>query len=284
MVYCRKKTRRCFMKKRRLFLAAAALSVFLVGGCQSRGEEEKPIEAMYIEKGDDFQIFVDTSTDVLFDAYIPEGTEELTTGDLVKIYGDGIMLESYPGQYPGVTRIVVTKQGTEEDAEKYESLVDEVYQEPDPSEPPYLNLEYRTKEAVVSAVADRGGYTWSYTDENGEDQEVAVDAAFVLEWDTLNDIRLNEKTDVLLYFSREAKDVSVIRYEPSLKKQSTEETEENDEPEGELIKVSEEEDENGKKQFILKDLLDKGIYLVKAEFDQGTVEYGFEVKKSAKSS
>ena len=44
------------------------------------------------------------------------------------------------------------------------------------------------------------------------------------------------------------------------------------------------EDENGKKQFILKDLLDKGIYLVKAEFDQGTVEYGFEVKKSAKSS
>ena len=171
------------------------------------------------------------------------------------------MLESYPGQYPGVTRIVVTKQGTEEDAEKYESLVDEVYQEPDPSEPPYLNLEYRTKEAVVSAVADRGGYTWSYTDENGEDQEVSVDAAFVLEWDTLNDIRLNEKTDVLLYFSREAKDVSVIRYEPSLKKQSTEETEENDEPESELIKVSEEEDENGKKQFILKDLLDKAFIL-----------------------
>lgn len=70
--------------------------------------------------------------------------------------------------------------------------------------------------------------------------------------------------------------------EPSLKKQSTEETEENDEPESELIKVSEEEDENGKKQFILKDLLDKGIYLVTAEFDQGTVEYGFEVKKERK--
>ena len=137
------------MKKRRLFLAAAALSVFLVGGCQSRGEEEKPIEAMYIEKGDDFQIFVDTSTDVLFDAYIPEGTEELTTGDLVKIYGDGIMLESYPGQYPGVTRIVVTKQGTEEDAEKYESLVDEVYQEPDPS----CDLDYIPNEARKSKVS-----------------------------------------------------------------------------------------------------------------------------------
>lgn len=38
------------MKKRRLFLAAAALSVFLVGGCQSRGEEEKPIEACTLKK------------------------------------------------------------------------------------------------------------------------------------------------------------------------------------------------------------------------------------------
>lgn len=41
-----------------------------------------------------------------------------------------------------MTRIVVTKQGTEEDAEKYESLVDEVYQEPGSFGTPYLNLEY----------------------------------------------------------------------------------------------------------------------------------------------
>ena len=264
------------MKKQRLLLAVAALSVFLVSGCQGRGGEEKPIEAMYIEKSDGFQIFVDTSTGALFDASIPKGTEELTTGDLVKIYGDGIMLESYPGQYPGVTEIIVTKQGTEEDAKKYESLVDEIHQEPDPSEPPYLNLEYRTKEAVVSAVADRGSYIWSYTDENGESQEVTEDSAFILKKDTLNDIRLNEQTDVLLYFSREANGVSVIRHEPS-EKTSVEE------PVGEFIRVSEEKDKNSKKQFLLKDLLNEGIYLVTAEFDQGTVEYGFEVKRSAKA-
>ena len=29
----------------------------------------------------------------------------LENGDKVKIYGDGIMLESFPGQYPGVTKI-----------------------------------------------------------------------------------------------------------------------------------------------------------------------------------
>ncbi|MFR2188484.1 MAG: hypothetical protein ACLS5R_03960 [Blautia sp.] len=151
------------MKKRKLLLAAAAFSVFLAGGCQSHGEEAQPIKAMYIEKGEDFQIFVDTSTGVLFDASIPEGTEELTTGDLVEIYGDGIMLESYPGQYPGVSRIVVTKQGSEEDAKQYESLVMKFIRS-DPSEPPYLNLEYRTKEAVWRS-GGQGGYTWSYTDE-----------------------------------------------------------------------------------------------------------------------
>ena len=214
------------MKKRKLLLAAAAFSVFLAGGCQSHGEEAQPIKAMYIEKGEDFQIFVDTSTGVLFDASIPEGTEELTTGDLVEIYGDGIMLESYPGQYPGVSRIVVTKQGSEEDAKQYESLVDEVYQEPDPSEPPYLNLEYRTKEALVSAVADRGSYTWRYTDEDGEEKETAVDGAFILESNVFNDIRLKEKTDVLLYFSERPEKVSVLRYDPVPAKQETEASEE----------------------------------------------------------
>ena len=276
------------MKKRKLLLAAAAFSVFLAGGCQSHGEEAQPIKAMYIEKGEDFQIFVDTSTGVLFDASIPEGTEELTTGDLVEIYGDGIMLESYPGQYPGVSRIVVTKQGSEEDAKQYESLVDEVYQEPDPSEPPYLNLEYRTKEALVSAVADRGSYTWRYTDEHGEEKEIVADGAFILESNVFNDIRLKEKTDVLLYFSERPEKVSVLRYDPVPAKQETEaseekettETEENHETEeqGETVEVSEEKDDKGKKQFILKNLSEKGIYLVKAEFSQGTVEYGFEVK------
>lgn len=128
-----------------------------------------------------------------------KGPEELTTGDLVEIYGDGVMLESYPGQYPGVSRIVVTKQGSEEDAKQYESLVDEVYQRPDPSEPPYSNLEYRTKEALVSAVADRGSYTWRYTDEHGEEKETAVDGAFILESNVFNDIREGENRCIAVF-------------------------------------------------------------------------------------
>ena len=36
--------------------------------------------------------------------------QELKRGNLLDIYGDGIMLESYPGQYPGVTRIKVVSR------------------------------------------------------------------------------------------------------------------------------------------------------------------------------
>ena len=125
--------------------------------------------------------------------------------------------------------------------------MDEVYQEPDPSEPPYLNLEYRTKEALASAVADRGSYTWRYTDEDGEEKETAVDGAFILESNVFNDIRLKEKTDVLLYFSERPEKVSVLRYDPVPAKQETEaseekettETEENHETEeqGETVEV-----------------------------------------------
>lgn len=92
----------------------------------------------------------------------------------------------------------------------------------------------------------------------------------------------------MLYFSERPEKVSVLRYDPVPAKQETEaseekettETEENHETEeqGETVEVSEEKDDKGKKQFILKNLSEKGIYLVKAEFSQGTVEYGFEVK------
>lgn len=258
-------------------ILALSLSLTWLTGCQSQGktEEGEPIEAMYIQKGEDFEIFVDVATGMPFTATIPEGTEELTTGDLVEIYGNGVMAESYPGQYPGVTRMVVKSQGEEADAEKYQSLLDEIYHEPDPAEPPYLNLEYTTELANVSAVTTRGGVSWSYVDEEGQNQAYNADVAFILDWKELNDIRLSEPTDVELHFSREAEDVKVLRYErtePGQEKQS-----ESGETEGELIEVTREEQKGENAQYVLKDLSKEGVYLVKAEFEQGTVEYGFEV-------
>ena len=47
----------------------------------------------------------------------------LENGDKVKIYGDGIMLESFPGQYPGVTKIQRTGRASLEETQEYEDQV-----------------------------------------------------------------------------------------------------------------------------------------------------------------
>ena len=70
----------------------------------------------------------------IFDAKVPaEGIynkkgklisdDVLENGDKVKIYGDGIMLKSFPGQYPGVTKIQRTGRASLEETQEYEDLV-----------------------------------------------------------------------------------------------------------------------------------------------------------------
>ena len=50
----------------------------------------------------------------------------MENGDKVKIYGDGIMLESFPGQYPGVTKIQRTGRASLEETQEYEDKVNEL--------------------------------------------------------------------------------------------------------------------------------------------------------------
>jgi hypothetical protein len=45
---------------------------------------------------------------------------EIKKGDFLQVEGDGIMLNSYPGQYPGISRIMRISGGTEADAEKFD--------------------------------------------------------------------------------------------------------------------------------------------------------------------
>ena len=105
------------MKKWKCFLTAvviAAGSMFV--GCQGFSSA-KPIEAMYIPAGEDGHLMVGEGTGNVFTVTMPENIQDktgkkiseddLNRGDIVAIYGDGIMLESYPGQYPGVTKIKV---------------------------------------------------------------------------------------------------------------------------------------------------------------------------------
>ena len=103
-------------------------------------EESKAIIAMYVEIGShgDF-MFVQNETETVFTAEIPEkhvyelrgdqewkiDRDDLVSGDILKLYGEGVMLESDPGQYPGVTRVVRVSKGEPEDTEKYQERLEE---------------------------------------------------------------------------------------------------------------------------------------------------------------
>ena len=253
------------MKKNLRKILFAATFVFLLTGC-GKIEEEESVSAMYIQRGEDFKIFVDVNTGSPFYAPLPEGTPELTTGDMVKIYGNGIMLQSYPGQYPGVTKIVMEKEGQEEDAAVYEELISQVYQEPDPAEPPYLSLLYHTESANVTAAANRGSYRWSYMDENGKEQETISDMAHILDWQELNDIRVTRPLDVTLDFTEKPREVKAFYFS---------EGEESKETEGEAVAITLEDE-----KYVLKGLERAGIYQIKAVFSQGEVEYGFKAVRN----
>ena len=88
------------------------------GRKRRKEQQANAISAIYIETGEFLKtgVFVDLNNGTIFSADIPaEGIynkkgklisdDVLENGDKVKIYGDGIMLESFPGQYPGVTKI-----------------------------------------------------------------------------------------------------------------------------------------------------------------------------------
>lgn len=96
---------------------------------------EKSIRAMYIPVSENEHLMIDLDSKSVFTITMPDvilNTEgkkitwqELKRGNIVRIYGDGIMLESYPGKYPGVTKIEVVEEGKPSDADSYEKMVDE---------------------------------------------------------------------------------------------------------------------------------------------------------------
>lgn len=84
-------------------------------------------------------VFVDTDTKTIFTAEIPEEGiynkkgvlvegDVLEIGDVVKIYGDGRMTYSMPGQYPGVTKMKRVRRASLEEAEKYKKIIQEALQ------------------------------------------------------------------------------------------------------------------------------------------------------------
>ena len=197
---------------------------------------------------------------------------EIKKGDFLQVEGDGIMLESYPGQYPGITRMQKISGGTEADAEKFDEELSQILPEKDPSEIPFLNLCYKQPNAQVTAMATQGGYTWSYVDENGNGQNVAADSAFILDWPDMNDLNTANdegKTDLELVFSEEPESVTAERWPAEERGKDFG----SGYPEGESVSVEHAQ------SWSIPEAEAGYIYEVDAVFENGTVTYGFEVKK-----
>lgn len=234
--------------------------------------------AMYVPYGEDGSyVMVDQENGSVFTVTMPEEIydaagnpikpEDLKKGNILTIYGNGIMLESYPGQYPGVSRIEVEEEGSPSDADQYQEIIDEIWQEPDPAELPGMNVDYTTSQAMVSAAADTGGYHWEYPAENGDMTSVIADTPFLTEWPQLNEICLEEPTDLTLSFTKTPVKVTAQRWPESVRDLSEEL------PDGEEMEVKAGPEDT---QFLLEQAEPGFLYLIHAEWDNGYVEYGFQ--------
>lgn len=265
-----------------VIIGAVAAVLYGMGGKNGEGgKEENAITAMYVPYAENGHIFVSeeigafevTADKETLEVYDANGKKitfgQLVRGNIVRIYGDDIMAESYPGQYPGVNRIEVEEEGNPSDADKYQEIVDQIYTEPDPAEPPFMQVEYTTDLAVATVFINRGGYEWVYIDKDGLSNAVVADSIPVLDWeeDLLADIVLSEPVDLTLVFSEIPQEVEAIRYDSSLAGKGTEG------PEGEKVTLAEKDG-----QFVIEGAEGGYVYEITGIWENGRATYGFLTK------
>ncbi|WP_461815745.1 hypothetical protein [Faecalimonas sp.] len=239
-------------------------------------ENHKQIEAMYVPCEEDNYIFFDRSTESPFYAIIPEDKlydahenkikkKDLGAGDILVCYGDGKMLQSYPGQYPGVTKMVRIKKGTVADTEKYQQEVAKFLQRPSKADIPYMDIENMQKNALVTTSATEGNYEWKYEDMNGKQQMEKVEDRTFFEKEGLAEIVCNgENSDLKLLFSVAPNYVKVMRYSVSTAKEKN--------SHGQRVRVVLDENIG-----YIKRAKKSCIYEVIATWDNGKVHYGFYI-------
>ena len=181
-------------------------------------------EALVIASDEAGLLFVDTETET---PYTPgdlaqarivgaDGEEisasDLARGNLVRVVGNGIMLESYPAQYPGISEVEVLKTGSAADADPYNELVAQVCPTKDPAEPPYAALSYRTDDAAVTVALTLVSSTW----QDGEDATDERPApAVALAPDALADARIPHALEATVELDTPATAVRAVRWNES---------------------------------------------------------------------
>ena len=249
---------------------------------ENQVQGEYALKAVYLEKEDGNSIFVNLTEEYPFDGNIPEGElydedgekitqEDLNSGDVLNIWGNGVIAESYPAQYNGITKMERTEQSSQEYIDQYGHYLEELFVEKDPSELPYLNVCYRDELADAAVmIPDPLSYTWTYTDESGESRTVTTDGAHVLHTEPVEVKKISEPMTMELYFDEVPESVELLVWDDTLLGQYQDSADQI--PEGTAVEVT--KSGKGNLEFNAQP---GSVYLVQGQWDQGTVEYGFWV-------
>ena len=242
--------------------------------------EDSYMEAVYLKDEQGNGIFVQTDTEMPFFGTIPQELydekenkiteEDLNSGDVVKIWGNEAIAQSYPAQYPGITKIQIEEKENKEYIEKYGHYLEEFIAVQDETELPYLDISYKQPNALVTAAVDTvASYIWEYSGDDGKQVREESLENSVLTLPELAEIQVAGDTQAELLFCTEPEKVEVLRWDDSLK---LVEGSEDAIPEGETVQI-----ENGEAGNISITVQPGYIYMIKAFWKNGEVEYGFSV-------
>ena len=267
-----------------IIMAVAAIrNHFMKDAPSDRGKADagQYLKAVYLEKEDGNSIFVNLTAEYPFTGTIPEGElydeegkkiteQDLNNGDVVNIYGNGIMAESYPAQYHGITKIERAEQANQKYIQEYGHYLDEFFIEKDPAQLPYLNVCYSDELASAAVmIPEAFSYTWTY-EENGESRTITTDAPHILQTEPTEVTKLSEPLKMELQFDEKPESVQLLSWDDSLLGKYQDSSDQI--PEGKPVEVQ--ENENGNLEFTAQPGC---VYLVQGQWKNGTADYGFRV-------
>lgn len=271
-------------------VALLILIVLVAAGIRNHFMQDEPadkpkadsgytMQAVYLKKEDGNNIFVELENDMPFTGKIPQEElydengekiteQDLNNGDVLNIYGNGIMAQSYPGQYNGISKIERTEQENQEYIEEYSHFLDEFFVEKEPSQRPELNVCYTDDLAAVTVMIPEAlGYTWTY-EENGESNTITTDAPHILQTNPTEVTKLSEPMKMELMFDVKPESVQILSWEDSLLGQYQDSTDQI--PDGTPVEIQ--ENEEGNPEFTAQPGC---VYLVQGQWENGTADYGF---------
>ena len=251
-------------------LLAILLALLCLSGC-AKAPEADVMRAMAVRlPGGGLLLVRMEGTPEPFSAKLPERIEDadgsliapeaLNSGDVVEITGDGILAESWPAQYPGVTAIRVVSRGSEADLAPYRDALEGLLPEDDARDaPPTLMLQW----SDGSAQASMGNYHWQRDNGDGTTTAAIACGAHVLMWCPIAQIEASGT--VTLNFAQPVPErVKAERWPDALYR--------TDDPTVDSERIPVEKNADG--GFFL-DAEPGYIYLLKASWDSSSAEYGF---------